>query len=215
MDNLSDIPDREQIAADEQRIGDLLRAVEAPAPSGLQHRIAARNKARRTWWRGMPAIGLGVGSLVAAASVALVLVLSAGSTTAAPTVVTASLVALERPTGPAPATLVAPGTGIVFPDWAARGWPRTGARSDRIGGRTVTTEFFRSYESGTVGYAIVAGTPLRPGASGITTVEHGTRYVEMSAGGAHIVTWVQDGHTCILASRMAPAAALLALATVT
>ena len=33
----------------------------------------------------------------------------------------------------------------------------------------------------------------------------GERYQLISSGGARIVTWVQDGHTCILASRTAPA----------
>jgi hypothetical protein len=214
MGSMPDTPDGEQIAADEQRIGALLRAVEAPAPSGLQHRIAARNEVRRPWWRGVPAIGLGIGSLATAACVVLVLLLTSSSTATTPTVVQASLVALERPTGPAPSSLVAPGTGISFPDWASRGWPHAGERTDRIGGRTVTTEFFRSYDSGTVGYAIVSGAPLRWGTSVTTTVEHGHPYAEISRGGVHIVSWIQDGHTCILASRKAPAAALLALATV-
>jgi hypothetical protein len=34
----------------------------------------------------------------------------------------------------------------------------------------------------------------------------------MQSGGAALVTWEQDGHTCILASRSAPSRALLALA---
>ena len=34
MGAMADIPDRDQIAADEARIGALLRAVEAPAPAG-------------------------------------------------------------------------------------------------------------------------------------------------------------------------------------
>jgi hypothetical protein len=40
----------------------------------------------------------------------------------------------------------------------------------------------------------------------------GAQYLLISAAGAQIVAWVQDGHTCVLASRSAPAAMLLALA---
>jgi hypothetical protein len=192
MDSMSDIPDQGQVAADEQRIAALLRAVEAPAPVSLQRAIAERaaapSPARKPWWRGAPAIGLGIAGAAAAACVALVLALTSGPAPAAPTVLHASLVALERPTGPAPASLVASGTSIVFPDWASLGWPRAGTRADRVGGRAVTTEFFRSYESGTVGYAIVAGSPLPWGAGGTTTTEGGQRYAVIASGGATIVT---------------------------
>jgi len=214
MSSMSDIPDRAQIAADEQRIGELLRAVEAPAPAALKHRIATRNAARRPWWRGAPSIALGLAGAAAAACVALVLVLESSPSATPPTVVSASLVALERPTGPAPPRLVATGTNIAFPDWSTLGWPRSGSRSDQLGGRAITTEFYSSPRSGTVGYAIVAGAPLSWGANGVTTNEGGQRYVTIVAGGAQIVTWVQDGHTCILASRSASPGALLRLAAV-
>lgn len=216
---MSDIPDRAQISADERRIGELLRAVEAPAPAALRHRITERinerNSARRPWWQGAPSIALGLAGAAAAACVALVLVLTSGTSATPPTVVSASLVALERPTGPAPARLVAAGTNIVFPDWSTLGWPRTGTRSDQLGGRAITTEFFDSPGGGTVGYAIVAGAPLSWGANGVTTSEGGQRYALIVAGGAQIVTWVQDGHTCILASRTTSPGALLRLADVT
>jgi hypothetical protein len=211
---MSDIPEPSRIAADEQRIGELLRAVEAPAPSGLKQRIAERNAARRPWWQGAPAFSLALAGAAAAACVALVLALSSGSSAVAPpTVLRTSEVALARPTGPALRGVVASGTNIVFPDWSARGWPRAGMRSDRVGGRTVTTVFYRGYpHRGRFGYSIVSGTPLRSGANGTTRVVHGERYTLISTRGAWIVTWVQDGHTCIIASRSASPRALLALA---
>ena len=47
MGSMSEHPDREHVAADEQRIAALLRAVETPAPAALQQRIAALNAATR------------------------------------------------------------------------------------------------------------------------------------------------------------------------
>ena len=217
---MSDIPDRDRIAADEQRMGALLRAVEAPAPATLQLRVAelaasqSRGRRRASWRgrRGAPVFAFGF-SVVVAAAVVLLLVLPGTTGPSAPTVVRTSAVALGQPTAPAPrARLIAAGTSIVFPDWSTRGWPSVGVRHDRIDGRAVTTEFFRSYESGWLGYAIVAGAPLKWGAPARTQDRGGERYGLIRSGGASVVTWVQDGHTCILVSRTAPSSALLALA---
>jgi hypothetical protein len=220
MGSMSDIPDRDRIDADEQRMRALLGAVEAPAPATLQLRVAelaasqSRGRRRAAWRRrrGAPVFAFGV-SVVVAAAIVLLLALPGTTGPSAPTVVRASAVALAQPTGPAPhARLVAAGTRIAFPDWTSRGWPSSGVRHDRIDGRRVTTEFFSSYESGSVGYAIVAGTPLKWGGPGQSERHGGERYGLMRSGGARLVTWVQDGHTCILASKTAPASALLSLA---
>jgi hypothetical protein len=209
---MSEHPDRERVAADEQRIVALLRAVEAPAPAALHQRIAALNAASRPRRRRPRAPVFGFAGAFAAAAVALTIVLVTGTGGAAPSALAASRLALERPTGPAPAALVAAGTTIAFPQWSNRGWPSTGTRSDTLDGRTVTTEFYRSYDAGTLGYAIVSGSPLRWGAGGRVVPRAGADYRVISSGGAQIVTWVQDGHTCVLASRTASAATLVALA---
>jgi len=210
---MSDFPDPAQIAADEQRIGELLRAVEAPAPAALKHRIAERNAARKPWWQTAPAFGLGIAGAAAAACVALVLALTSGSSTATQTVVGTSKLALARPTAPATGSTVASGTSIVFPDWSGRGWPTEGVRHDRRDGRAVTTVFYRAYNHpGTLGYSIVSGAPLPWGAGGATRVVKGARYTVIASHGTRIVTWVQDGHTCILASRTTPTRTLVALA---
>jgi len=206
---MSEMPDRDRIAADEQRIGELLRAVEAPAPPALQASVAQRYF-RRRGLRARRAPLIGFATALAGAAVALALVLS--SSAGVPTVLQVTKLALARPTASAPPTLVATGTTISFPDWSRRGWPNAGVRTDRLGGRAVTTEFYRSYEAGTLGYAIVSGAPLRWGASGSSVASAGERYTLIGTGGAQIVTWVQDGHTCILASRTASSGALLRLA---
>ena len=210
MESMSDIPDRDRIAADERRVGELLRAVEAPAPAALRASITERYYGRRrVRGRRAPLFGLGFAAAAAAAAVALALVLSSSSE---PTVVGVSKVALARPTGPAPARLIAAGTSIAFPDWSARGWPSAGVRRDDLGGRTVTTEVYRSYDGGTLGYSIASGAPLRWGAGATTAVRFGERYELLATHGTHVVTWVAQGHTCILASRTASAQTLLHLA---
>ena len=120
-------------------------------------------------------------------------------------------IALAQPSGSAPARLVATGTRIAFPDWHATGWPSAGARHDKLGGRAVTTEFYRAGSS-TIGYSIVSGAPLRWGTGGRNVVRAHAEYRVVSAGGARIVAWVQDGHTCVIASRSASSEALLSLA---
>src|SRR5579862_2994936 len=123
MTAMGESPDPHQIDADERRIGALLRAAEVPAPPGLARAIVARN-ARRS--RRAPAFALTFATACAAAAVALVL----APGPAAPSTARAAEVALEQPTGAAPATLVAAGTSIRFPDWSDVGWPASGARHD-------------------------------------------------------------------------------------
>lgn len=226
MGSMSDHPDGDRVAADERRVGALLRAVEAPAPAALHERIAAiaaeRPSRRRLLGPAWPAPRHGgraraqvfgvAGAFAAAVALTVALVLVLGTSTTPPTALRAALVALARPTAPAPRTLVAAGTTIPFPAWSARGWPAVGTRSDRIGGRTVTTEFYRSWQAGMLGYAIVSGAPLSWGGRGHTVTRSGAEYRVLNAGGAHIVAWIQAGHTCVLASRTATDRTLVALA---
>src|ERR1700690_1822420 len=113
-------PDPAHTAADEQRLAALLRAVEAPAPAGLRQRVVELASAPgplRRRRRRRPLLGLAAGF---AAAIVLALVLSAG-TPRPPSVLRVSQVALERAIAPAPRSLVAAGTSIVFPQWSGRG----------------------------------------------------------------------------------------------
>jgi hypothetical protein len=209
MPRMSDHFDSDRVNADEQRLAALLSAVEAPAPGPLRARIAELNAAPARRRLRLPALALGGGFATAAAAVALVIVLSAG--TSAPTALRTASLALATPSGSAPARLVATGTQIAFPDWSAAGWPSAGARHDKLGGRAVTTEFYRA-GSRTIGYSIVSGAALRFGISGHMVRRSHAEYRVLHADGAGIVAWVEDGHTCVIASRSAPAATLLRLA---
>lgn len=207
---MSDHFDSDRVNADEQRVRALLGAVDAPAPGPLRARIAELNAAPPSRRRlRLPALAFGGAFATAAAAAALVVVLTAG--TSAPTALRTAAIALAQPRGSAPARLVATGTQIAFPDWTAAGWPSAGVRHDKLGGRSVTTEFYRA-RSSTIGYSIVSGSALRWGSGGHTVLRSHAEYRLLRAGGARIVAWVQDGHTCVIASRSAPGATLLSLA---
>ena len=78
----------------------------------------------------------------------------------------------------------------------------------------MTTEYYRAYpaDSAAIGYSIVSGAPVSWGKSGRLVARHHGDYMLLASGGAHIVAWVQDGHTCVLASKTASDATLLQLA---
>ncbi|HSZ69506.1 MAG TPA: hypothetical protein VK756_04005 [Solirubrobacteraceae bacterium] len=202
-------------------------------------RRAARERRRHKPRR--PLIELGAGTLAAAiAAVVLVLVLGAGAArtptapapgvptpvlagppgaTAAPSTMEAARIALAPASRAAPAestrrpgTLAASVQGLSFPYWGGwRGWRAAGARSDRLGARTITTVFYASAGGRRIGYAIVAGRPLQVPSAGTTVARGGTRFRVLDAAGATIVTWREAGHTCVLAARGVGAGTLLSL----
>jgi hypothetical protein len=99
--------------------------------------------------------------------------------------------------------------GLAFPDWRGRfGWATTGRRTDRLGGRVVTTVFYRYATHRRLGYAIVTGSPLRPPA-GRDVISGGARYRVFTRGGRTTVTWTQARHTCVIDAPATVAAAEL------
>lgn len=94
--------------------------------------------------------------------------------------------------------------GLPFPYWDDRfHWRATGARTDLVDGRVLTTVFYRRGAQ-TIAYTIVSGKSL----TGATVTRVGT----LSTGGRHVVTWLRRGHTCVLSGRGVPFAALITLA---
>lgn len=160
----------------------------------------------------------GAATVLAATIVTLVLVLGSGGP-AAPTVLEASRVALAPATLPSPsenphdsAKLDASVEGLAYPYWGGRrGWPAAGSRHDMLHGRAVTTVFYATSRGARIGYAIVAGRPLAEPSTGTTLTRGGMRFRVIDANGATVVTWREAGHTCILAGRGVPAAAMVRL----
>jgi hypothetical protein len=181
-------------------------AAEATAAEGARRRRATP----RRFLARPRAVAFG-GSLAALAAAAAVLV-SAGAS--GPSVAEAAQVALAPPRSPAPAvkadekTLDAAVDGVAYPYWAdATGWRAVGSRTDAVGGRAIRTVVYEDGNGRRIGYAIADGSPL----SDAGGTRMGAFTVERS-GDAAIVTWLRDGHTCILAAKGVDARVLLKLA---
>jgi hypothetical protein len=159
----------------------------------------------------------GATALAAAAAVVVVL-LSGGSS--APTVPAAARFALAASTMPAPPVdhsdptdLTLKAAGIPFPAWGVKaGWVTNGARSDTAGGRKVTTVFYVDPDGERIGYAIADGAPLS-GAHGSTVKRYGVNFTLQTSNGARIISWVRQGHTCVIAGRTVSYQRLVELAT--
>jgi hypothetical protein len=128
-----------------------------------------------------------------------------------------------------PATLPAPGEsassrseltasvdGVAFPYWKERfGWRGSGARSDTLGGRAVTTVFYSNPSGQRIGYAIVAGpAPASGGGAGGTLIRRwGVPYRLSAQDGANVIVWRRGGHLCVMAGRGISPRTLLSLAS--
>src|SRR6476469_6083329 len=215
--------DRDIHPADEAQAERGLALVQAAvaqtrAPLALRERLEAdrgrSRPARRRW-----ALG---GSLVGAiGALALALVLATGGGTAAPSVAEAAVFAKLAPTASAPAVdPTHPGLlkrsvgGVTYPSWQDQfPWKASGARMDKVGGRSAVTVFYDNPAGDRIGYTIVDGKALGE-PSGRTLDQGAEHYVVLRRGDRTIVTWRRGGHTCILSGpAKVPADRLLALAS--
>jgi hypothetical protein len=199
--------------AEQERAVALLRMVDEPAPASLRARVDALTESgsrrRRRTWR---VLVLPAATAVAVV-VAAVVILAGGSSTA-PGLPQATHLALSAATLPAPA--VAPSNpprlrvssdGIRFSNW--RGWTPVGARVDTVDGRRVVTVFYKAADGTRVGYAIASRPPLE---SADHSGGYAVSYTLGHQGSARLVTWVQDGRTCVIAGRSVTYQTLLHLA---
>lgn len=216
---LAESPELRAAAEDQRRAISLVRGAGGTMPAGLRARLdgsreAAAPRARR--WR--VAVGAGLATAAAATALALALTLP-GNVPGGPTVVQAAEIAGMPPRGPAPvhdplrpSRLDVAIDGIVFPNWAYRlHWPAIGRRTDVVHGRRVTTVYYRR-ASHVVGYAIIAGRRVPPPVATSPVIRGRTVYRHFRAGSRTVVTWVRDGHTCVLASADTPLDVMMRLA---
>jgi len=208
---------------------EFVRTIDVRAPDSLHTQVqalvadASRRKGRpRIGHRRSPALAnyAFAGTLAAAvAAIAIAIALSGGGN--GPFIRQASALTLDRPTSAAPSEnphnstqLAAAVQGVAFPYWEERfGWRATGVRSDRVNGRAVTTVFYADRHGRQIGYAIVHGTPAPKQDRGGIALRGGTRYRVLQLHGATVVSWLRDGHLCVLAARGVDGATLLALAS--
>jgi hypothetical protein len=207
----------------QQRIATLLSSIDVSAPASLHGSVrgmASRALPRQhVWVRRRALLG---GALAAAAALVVAIVLALGSSTgpAAPTVIQASVLGLRPATVSAPSEnphvpgqLAISAGGIAYPYWGQRfGWQTAGVRSDRIGGRAVTTVFYANSSRQRIGYSIVAGQALPLPSNWHTATLRGVRFDVLHRADATVVTWRRAGHTCILVGSKVSAKTLLTLA---
>ena len=213
----------------ESELVEFVRSIDVRAPESLHGQVqalvadASRRKGRpRIGHRRSPALAnyAFAGTLAAAvAAIAIAIALSGGGN--GPFIRQASALTLDRPTSAAPSEnphnstqLAAAVQGVAFPYWEERfGWRATGVRNDLVNGRAVTTVFYADRHGRQIGYAIVHGTPAPGQDRGEIALRGGTRYRVLQLHGATVVSWLRDGHLCVLAARGVDGATLLALAS--
>ncbi len=207
----------------ESEIVELVRSIDVRAPQRLHGRIEAMVAERAPLGARRPAaIRWGLVGAPVLCAIALVAILILSSGTSSPlTLRTAVALTMRAPTMAAPAPdphnsarLAANVEGIAFPYWDDRfGWRSTGERVDRVDERTVRTVFYAGGHRQWIGYAIVAGTPAPDVSGGVLMSRDGTTFRLMREDGAEIVTWLREGHLCVLAGHGVSSATLLSLAS--
>jgi hypothetical protein len=203
----------------------LLSSGDVTAPESLHQKVATlldgqherppmrQRPARARAWR--PFAGASVALATCAALIAILL----GGGSSKPSLRDAFALTLRPSTMPAPAERQANRTqlavsveGVSFPYWTERfGWRASGARTDRLGGYSVTTVFYSNKQGQRVGYAILAGPALR--AQGGTVISRrGVQYRVLSNAGVPVVTWMRAGHACVISGRGLSSRTLVKLA---
>ncbi len=195
------------------------------APQSLRERIEAdRARAARPqqapFWRRHRVAAFGTGAAALALVVAGIAI-QAGGGTGEPSLADVDAVATLSPTQSAPASVggnppvLDAGVGAIdFPDWEDKfDVTAVGRREDEVSGRNVTTVFYRDSDGARLGYSVVGGAPLDDAPTGREVVRDGNTYHVSSADRGTVVTWTQQGHTCVIvASDQVPAAKLVELA---
>jgi hypothetical protein len=197
---------------------------ETMAPLALRERIEAdsaraakRGAGGRS--RGPLRLLLPAGGLVAAATVALLLVLGGAS---APSVLATASLATGGPVLPAPAedesnmtVLKASMQGVPFPYWGGSfRWEAVGARDDKIEGRSAKTVFYDNPKGVRAAYTILGGDTIDAPSGSYKKTRRGTELSITQDKGRRIVTWTRSGHTCVLSAPLAvPEEKLLELAS--
>jgi hypothetical protein len=175
------------------------------APSSLRERVDAAPRARASSRRRralVPAV-----AALAIAALAAVLVLPSG-TPGGPSVVEAAGLGQRPAVEPAPPPATAKlldrrAAGLPFPDWSQKfGWRATGARTDTLAGRRMTTVFYAK-AARRIAYTIVGGAALDEPDGSDRTVE-GTRVRLVRGRQPAFVTWQRRGHTCVLSGTADP-----------
>jgi hypothetical protein len=216
MPDENDIPltDEELARAREGQALIAAAVADVRAPQSLREGIErdrerAAARARAPFWRRHRLGVVAAGAAAALAVVAIALVTAGNQADPSLTKVYAAArldptAAAPAPVGGTPPDLDANVDNLTFPDWRASfGWKAVGRRDDTLAGRPVTTVFYRNAEGARLGYAVVSGDVLDDDPPGRQVTRKGKTYHVAGTGRRTIVTWNQQGHTCVI---VAPAA---------
>jgi hypothetical protein len=190
------------------------RSIAQPEQAPLSLRTCRRELAGHAGRRSR-ALGLGLAGAVGAGTWTLVALGGgqAGLTVAqAATVATRpAIVAVAEPRDDAATLPRLRAAGLPFPYWEDRfGWRATGARTDRLDGRLLTTVFYGQGRR-RIAYTIVSGPSLAAG--GGNAARAGTDLEALSSAGRQVITWLRHGHTCVLSGHGVPVEEMVRLAT--
>jgi hypothetical protein len=195
-----------------------VRALDLRAPARLHAQVqAAGNRPQPRARRRSLAFAGSLAATLAAALIALLVL--PGGTPAGPTVVAAAELAIRGPSAPAPAPsrsepalLAASVAGVRFPNYGATfGWEAVGRRRDELAGRVTRTVFYER-RGRRIAYSIVAGRRLAWPQEPRRARRKGVELRSLERAGTTIVTWLREGHTCVLSGRRVPRGRLLELA---
>lgn len=224
-ENDSPLTEEEQALA---RKGEALIAAamaDVRAPQSLREAIErdrerAATRRRAPFWR-RHRLGLAAAGAAAAALAVVAITLGTGGNETEPSLTEVyaaarldPTAAAPRPLGGEPPVLDVKVGNLVFPDWEKSfGWKAVGHREDELSGRAVTTVFYRNPDGVRLGYAVVAGDVLGGDPPGREVTRKGKTYSLARSGERTIVTWTQQGQTCVIVAPSAvPRAGLLDLA---
>jgi hypothetical protein len=181
------------------------------APQSLREsiereRARAQAPTRTSRWRRWRWAVLSGAAVVVAGTVIAIALQSGSPTAQAPTFAMVEAAAAGQPTEPAPALaggdppVLAANVGeLQFPDWAKSfGWTAVGRRAGDLGGRPVTTVFYRNPDGARLGYSVVSGSPLDERPSGRQVTRDGNVYNVSALADRTVITWTQQGHTCVI-----------------
>jgi hypothetical protein len=212
-------PELSSLYERERRVVGLLHEARSAdrAPAALRARIEASRPSRPARTRRRLGYGSALAGALAAAVLALVLILPAGSP-GAPSVSQAAGLAMLGPAMDAPAVdAKTPGKlntaieEVYFPNWSSRfRSPATGERTDTINGRHAVTVYY-DWQGKQIAYTIVGAPALRT-PSAQDTIVNGIEMRTLQQDGRTVVTWRRAGHTCVLSATGVPAVVLQRLA---
>jgi hypothetical protein len=208
------------LAAERRALRAIRGAADERAPSALRARLELARDPNPRWRlpRFVTATAATAAVAVAAFAAALVLTIGGGAT-GTPTVAAAATLGTRQPVSGATESPndhgVLPGVsaaGISFPDWGSSfGFEAVGSRRDHLGDRLATTVYYARGDQ-QIAYTIMSGPPVPAGAATRQSVWQGTRLGSFLTQGRVVVTWLRNGHTCVLSGPDTPMAVLARLA---